>query len=361
MPRAALMTGTGLPLEVWDLEQDPPGANEVAVRIVASGVCHSDLNRLNRGTDHLPLVLGHEGAGVVEEVGPGVRTLVPGDHVVLSFKPVCGECWYCRVGQTYLCTADAPFIGAMPDGTARLHHDGQDVWQLGSIGTYSERSVVPVRSTAKLPKDIPLKLAALLGCGVMTGFGAAINTADIKPGDTVAVLGCGGVGLNAVQGARVCGASEVIAIDTVQWKLDLARRFGATTVIDASSTDAVEAVRELTAGRGVDHAFEVVGSPGTIDQTIAMTRPGGETIMVGVTDNPISLVPRPFIHAGKTLKGSVYGACNFQQDVLKLVNLYQKGMLLLDELVSRELKLDDINEGFDAIVRGEVARSVVVL
>jgi Zn-dependent alcohol dehydrogenase len=306
------------------------------------------------------MVLGHEGAGVVDAVGPGVTKIEPGDRVVLSFKPMCGQCWYCNTGQPFLCTLGAASVGGMLDGTARLRKDGADVWQMACLGTYAERVIVPVQSAVPIPPTAPLKLAALLGCGVMTGFGAALNTASIRPGDTVAVLGCGGVGLNTVQGARVCGAKEVIAIDVVGSKLGLAERFGATSLVNATDTDPVEAVRDLTRGRGVDHAFEVIGLPKTTEQTITLTRPGGETILVGLGNEPFTLIPRPFIHANKTIKGSLYGSCDFALDVHKLLDFYARGMLMLDELVSKELKLEDINEGFEAMVRGEVARSIVV-
>lgn len=359
MPRAALMTGPDEPLEVVDLVQDEPKPDEVAVRITASGICHSDLSLLTRGSAKLPIVLGHEGAGVVEAVGPGVTELAPGDHVVLSFKPICGHCWYCVRGQSYLCALGAQANSGMLDGTARLHKDGEDVWQMASIGTYAERSIVPVRSAVKVPDSAPLKLVSLLGCGVMTGWGAAVNSADIRPGDSVAVFGCGGVGLNSIQGARLCGAGEIIAVDLLDSKLELARRFGATSVVNASDEDAVHKVIRLTENRGADHVFEVIGLPQTIENAIAATRPGGETILVGLGEKPFSLVPRPFIHGNKTVKGSLYGSSNFRQDALKLIDLYDRGLLILDELVSRELELDRINEGFEAMVKGEVARSIV--
>lgn len=359
MPRAALMTGPGEPLEVVELTQDEPRAEEVAVRIAASGICHSDLSLLQRGSARLPIVLGHEGAGVVETVGPGVTELAPGDHVVLSFKPMCGHCWYCVRGQSYLCAMGASANSGLLDGTPRLHRDGEVVWQMASIGTYSERAIVPVRSAVKVPDSAPLKLVSLLGCGVMTGWGAAVNSADVRPGDSVAVFGCGGVGLNSIQGARLCGAGEIIAVDLLDSKLDLARRFGATSVVNAGEHDVVQEIQRLTENRGADHVFEVIGLPETIEQAIAATRPGGEAILVGLGEKPFSLIPRPFIHGNKTVKGSLYGSSNFRQDVLKLIDLYDRGLLILDELVSRELELDHINEGFEAMIKGEVARSVV--
>jgi Zn-dependent alcohol dehydrogenase len=230
---------------------------------------------------------------------------------------------------------------------------------MAAIGTYSERSIVPVRSAVKIPDSTPLKLASLLGCGVMTGWGAAVNSAEVRPGDSVAVFGCGGVGLNTIQGARLCGAAEIIAVDILDSKLELARQFGATTLVNAGESDTVQEIVGLTEGRGADHVFEVIGMPETIEQAIAATRPGGETILVGLGERPFSLVPRPFIHGNKTVRGSLYGTSNFRQDVLKLIDLYDRGLLILDDLVSRELELDQINEGFEAMIKGEVARSVV--
>jgi S-(hydroxymethyl)glutathione dehydrogenase/alcohol dehydrogenase len=278
---------------------------------------------------------------------------------VLTAFPSCGACWYCRRGQSFLCDLAGQYTGGMPDGTVRLHRNGEDVYQLGSMGTFSERIICPVHTAVKVVDDVPLKLVALLSCGVTTGFGAALNTADIKPGDSVAVLGCGGVGLNSIQGARICGASEIIAVDVFDSKLEMARTFGATSTINARDTDPVPAVKKLAGGRGVDHAFEVIGSPETIEQAIAVTRPGGETILVGMSEKPFSLVPRTFNHANIALKGSRYGSSNFREDVPKMIDFYRKGMLLLDELVSREIELDEINEGFAAMERGEIARAVL--
>jgi S-(hydroxymethyl)glutathione dehydrogenase/alcohol dehydrogenase len=354
------MTAKNEPLEIIDLDQDAPSTNEIAVRLAATGLCHSDLSRLQRGSPFVPIVLGHEGAGVVEELGPGVTEFAEGDHVVLTAFPSCGTCWYCTHGQAFLCGLAGQYTGGMADGTARLHHNGKDVWQLGAMGAFAERMICPVYSAVKVPSDVPLKLVALLGCGVTTGFGAALNTADIKPGDSVAVLGCGGVGLNSIQGARICGANQIIAVDVFDSKLEMARTFGATSLINATESDVTESVKDLTEGRGVDHAFEVIGSPKTIQQAMDVTRPGGETVLVGMSEEPVTFVPRPFIHSNISLKGSRYGSSNFRQDVYKMIDLYRSGMLLLDELVSREINLQSVNVGFDAMQRGEVARSVII-
>ena len=364
MSRAAVLTGAGRPFEIWDVEVDGPKVGEVAVRLGATGLCHSDLHASQGSVaeSRLPMILGHEGAGVIEAVGDGVTGMKVGDHVVMSFRPMCGECWFCVTGQSYLCMSgiQAMMAGTLLDGTSRVHRAGQDISQMACLGTFAERAVVPVSSVVKVPDRLPLKLVALLGCGVMTGFGAAVNTADINSGDSVVVLGCGGVGLNTIQGARLAGAGEIIAVDVVPLKLEMAQAFGATRVVEATEADPVAAVLALTEGRGVDHAFEVIGTPRTTVQAIDMTRPGGETILVGIGKEPVSMNMGAFILSNKTLKGSVYGSSNFRTEIAKLIEFYESGQLKLEELVSRELKLDQVNDGFTAMTRGEVARSVII-
>src|SRR5438067_7663277 len=269
MPKAAILTGLEQPLEIHDVDLESPHAGEVKVRMGASGVCHSDLSVQN-GTlmGGVPIVLGHEGAGVIEEVGEGVTDLEPGDHVVVSWVPQCGECFFCQHGQGELCkAADAsPASAGLLDGTPRFKWNGAPLSQMAASGTFSEYSVIPAIGAVKIPDDIDMKVAALIGCGVLTGVGAALNTADIKKGDTVAVVGCGGVGLNVIQGARIAGAGEIIAIDMNETKLQMAKEFGATASVNASQADAVGQVMEMTAQRGADVAFEVIGLQQTIDQ-----------------------------------------------------------------------------------------------
>lgn len=366
MPKAAVLTALDTPLELTEVDLSPPKAGEVRVRLAASGVCHSDLSVQN-GTlpGALPMVLGHEGAGVVVEVGEGVTNVKPGDHIVVSWVPQCGTCYFCARDQAELCEAGtvAMSTGGLLDGTTRFAWKDAPLMQMASSGTFAEETVIPAISAVKIPDDMPLEQAALIGCGVLTGVGAATNTARIRPGDTVAVVGCGGVGLNVVQGARIAGAERIIAIDKVASKLDLARRFGATDTVDASNGDPASRVMELTGQRGADVAFEVIGLAPTIDQTINMTRRGGQAILVGVPRMEVTVtIPAFFgmVLMERTVKGCWYGSSNVHRDVPRLVELYKKGELLLDELISRRISLEQVNDAFSALEAGEVARSLIV-
>src|SRR5437868_2856838 len=366
MPKAAILTGLEQPLEIHDVELESPKAGEFKVRMGASGVCHSDLSVQN-GTfmGMPPIVLGHEGAGGIEEVGKGVIKLKLGDHVVISWVPQCGDCYFCQHGQGQLCkAADASLAsGGLLDGTPRFKWNGQPLFQMAASGTFSEFSIIPAIGAVKIPDDVDMKVAALIGCGVLTGVGAALNTADIKKGDTVAVVGCGGVGLNVIQGARIAGAENIIAVDMNETKLQLAKEFGATATVNASQGNPVSQVMSMTEERGADVAFEVIGLGPTIDQAITMTRRGGQTVLVGVPRMDVMVTVPAFlglILQEKTIKGCWYGSSNVQRDVPKLVDLYKKGELKLDELISREITLDDVNEAFEAMKTGEVARSVIV-
>src|SRR5688572_19067599 len=314
MVTAAVLKGVGEDVQVHDdIEIAPPGPGEAKVKIVASGVCHSDLSVQN-GTIPLPppIVLGHEGAGIVEEVGEGVTSLTPGDHVVLSFVPACGSCYYCDRGQGFLCEKSAmAAAGGMLDGSTRLTLGGEPLRQMAMCGTFGNYAIVPEISLVKIDDDVDLRYAALIGCGVLTGVGAAINTASIRPGDSVAVVGCGGVGLNVIQGARLAGASQIIAVDMVDTKLKLAQEFGATDTVNAGDGDPVAAVKSLTEGRGSDVAFEVIGLQPTIEQAIGMTRRGGETVLVGVPSMMTNINVNPMlglILTSKTIKGCWYGS-----------------------------------------------------
>ena len=366
MPKAAVCTGLNQPLEVRDLDIAPPQVGEVLVSMRASGVCHSDLS-IQNGTlfGSFPIVLGHEGAGVIEEVGEGVEDLAVGDHVVISWVPQCGTCFFCARGQGFLCEAggNAMMTGGLLDGTTRLSCNGEPVRQMACSGTFAERAVIPAIGAVKIPDDIPFDIAALIGCGVLTGVGAALNTADIRPGDTVAVIGCGGVGLNVIQGARIAGAAEIIAVDVVNPKLDLARELGATSVVCASEVDAVSEVLARTGGRGADVVFEVIGLKQTIEQTIMMTRRGGQAILVGVPSMDVMLeLPAFFgvVLMAKTVRGCWYGSSNVREDVPKLLEHYKRGELKLDELISRRISIADVMDAFVAMEAGEVARSVIV-
>ena len=365
MPKAAVCPGIDQPLEVVDVELDSPKAGEVMVQMGASGVCHSDLSVQN-GTllAPLPSVLGHEGAGIVEAVGEGVSSVKPGDHVVLSFVPQCGACYFCKHDQPQMCeTGFLPMaMGSMLDLTPRFSRGGSPLHQMSALGTFSEALVTLEMSMVKIDDDMPLASAALIGCGVLTGFGAAVNTASIRKGDSVAVIGCGGVGLNVIQGAQYAGAEQIIAIDMFDSKLDLAKQFGATDGVNPSAGDPIERVRELTAGRGVDVAFEVIGLKATTEQAFAMARRGGQAVIVGVPkmeqimEIPIAM---ELLVNEKQVRGCWYGSSDVRRDIPRLVSLYQDGGLKLDELISRRITLDDVNEAFRAMEAGEVARSVI--
>jgi S-(hydroxymethyl)glutathione dehydrogenase / alcohol dehydrogenase len=366
--RAAVLPGMNQPLEVReDVEVESPHAGEVKIRMGASGVCHSDLS-IQNGTLYggpSPLVCGHEGAGVVEEVGEGVTEVRPGDHIVVSWVPQCGKCYFCQHGQPNLCEAGATatMAGSLLDGTTRLTSQGAPLYQMAATGTFSEYAIIPAISAVKIDPDVDLKVAALVGCGVLTGVGAALNTASIVEGDTVAVIGCGGVGLNVIQGARIAGAARVIAVDMVDSKLEMAKQFGATDTVNAGKGDAVSGVMDLTEQRGADVTFEVIGLEATIQQAIGMARRGGQAILVGVPPMDV-MVTLPamigLIVQEKTVKGCWYGSSDVRRDVPRLIDLYKKGQLKLDELISREIKLDGINEAYEAMKTGEVARSVIV-
>jgi NDMA-dependent alcohol dehydrogenase len=367
MTKAAVLTGVEQPLEIRDdIEVDAPHAGELKVRMAASGVCHSDLS-IQNGTlyNAMPAILGHEGAGVVEEVGEGVTGFEVGDHIVISWVPQCGTCFFCSREQPYLCETSnlALATGGMLDGTPRFSSGGQPVHHMAAAGTFVEETVIPAIGAVKIPKDLDLKAASLIGCGVLTGVGAALNTATIRPGDTVAVVGCGGVGLNVIQGARIAGAGEIIAVDMNETKLRMAEDFGATITVNAAEGDPVSKVMGLTEQRGADVAFEVIGLQQTIDQTITMTRRGGQAILVGVPRMDVMVTVPGFLGlvlSEKTIKGCWYGSSDVQRDVPRLVELYQEGKLKLDELISREIKLEEVNEAFDAMKTGELARSVIV-
>jgi len=365
MPKAAVCVGLNEPLEIQDLELEAPHAGEIRVRMGASGVCHSDLS-IQNGTlmGAFPMVLGHEGAGVIEELGEGVTGFEVGDHIVVSWVPQCGECFFCKKGQGFLCESGgmAMVTGGLLDGSTRFSRNGEPIKQMACSGTFSEQAVIPAIGAVKIPKDVPLEIGALIGCGVLTGVGAALNTADIKRGDTVAVIGCGGVGLNVIQGAKIAGAEEIIAVDMLPNKLDMAKQFGATTLVNAGDGDPVSQVMELTEQRGVDVAFEVIGLKQTIEQTVMMTRRGGEAILVGVPRMEVMLeLPAFFgvVLMSKTIKGCWYGSSNVQEDVPRLLEYYKSGELKLDELISRRISVDEVNDAFTAMEAGEVARTVI--
>lgn len=358
--RAAVLHEFNAPLVVEELELDPPKAGEVLIRMAASGVCHSDLHVVQGiHPTALPAVLGHEGAGVVEAVGPSVADLAPGDHVMLSWLPYCGRCRHCVRERPNRCENVAWYDSTMEDGTCRFHLDGRPIHHYNT-SSFAERSVVPARTAIRVDPALPLTELALMGCAVMTGVGAVLNTAHVRPGDSVAVVGCGGVGLNVVQGARIAGATAIVAVDTVPAKLELARELGATQTVDAGAGDPVEAVLELVAG-GVDHAFEALGRPETIETTLRLTGRGGQAVLIGMAP-PEARVPLDALTLTieeRCVRGCWYGSCVPLRDFPLLVDLYREGRLRLDSLIST-CTLDDVNDAFRRMEAGESARSVIV-
>src|SRR5215470_10077291 len=359
--KAAVMRAIGEPLRIEDIQVDGPGLREVLVRTTATGVCHSDLHVLEGSLPTaLPTVLGHEPAGVVEAVGAEVRHVAPGDHVIGCLSAFCGACEYCLAGRPNLCEGEATMrrAGEPP----RLSKDGEPIVQFVHLSAFAERMLVHENALVRIRRDVPLDRVALIGCGVTTGLGAALNTARVRAGRTAAVIGCGGVGLSVVQGCRIAGAGRIIAVDTAAWKLDLARQLGATDTVDASAGNPVARVLELTAG-GVDYAFEAIGLPATVRQAVRMTRKGGTTVMVGVVPAGINveLPGADIVLREKSILGCMMGSNRFRLDMPRYVDLYLSGRLKLDEMISARLPLERVNDAFAAMREGTVARSVVVL
>jgi S-(hydroxymethyl)glutathione dehydrogenase/alcohol dehydrogenase len=353
------MTEVGSPLSIEEVSPVDIGPRDVVVRIGASGLCHSDLLFLDgQGPTPPPLVLGHEGAGIVEETGFEVRTVRPGDRVICSWIPSCGQCWYCVRGQSRLCGELASLAG---EHKLRRHGGGTAARMLG-VGSFAEAAVLDERSLVRVETDLPDEQLALIGCGVTTGVGAAVNTAQVSPGSAVAVVGCGGVGQSVIQGARIAGAGRIVAIDPVELKRTTALALGATDAIDPASTDAVEEVRALTGGRGADYTFEVTGLEQVLDMTFSATRPGGAVVLVGVQPALARIPWAPLVQLlqEKRLLTAWYGSAEVRRDFPRLVTLAESGRLDLASMVSRRIALDQVNEGLEAIERGEVIRSVIV-
>jgi S-(hydroxymethyl)glutathione dehydrogenase/alcohol dehydrogenase len=364
---AAILWEQGQPLSVEPAELDAPGPGEVLVELKAAGVCHSDLHPV-RGDwpAKTPLVLGHEGAGIVREVGPSVTTVKVDDHVVLCWAPACGVCAPCLEGHAVLCdrVEKVTFRNKLPSGGARLHARGQDVAPFLGTACFSDFVVVPEAGAIPVARDIPFDALATIGCAVITGVGAVTNAGQVPGGSRVAVIGAGGVGLNVVQGAAIAGCERIIAIDLRPKPLELARQFGATDTIGGApdaSPDVPAAVRALTAGRGVDFVFDTVGSPATLALALAATRKGGAVVLTGLSrmDAQGSIAMFPFVMQEKRLIGSVYGSGQPSRDIPRLVSLYQDGRLKLGELVSRTYALDKVNDALSALAASDGARGVV--
>ena len=362
--KAALLVEPKTPFIIEELDLQEPHNGEVLVKLAACGVCHSDYHLVTGTTKHpMPCVAGHEGAGVVLAVGDGVTRVQPGDHVVMSWSPDCGECYYCRRGKPNLC---ATFVGpiwngVMLDGTPRLSWQGKPVYHYCGTACFAEYTVAPQQSCVPVRRDVPLSVAALVGCAVATGVGAAIYTAGVRPGESVAVYGCGGVGLSVLQGAVLSGAYPIIAVDINPAKMTLARDFGATHSLLANDQTVV-AIREITEGRGADYVFESIGVPSVQEEALEAVAPGGMLTLVGLspmgtgTNLPGSVIVRQ----EKTIKGSYYGTVNPRRDFPLFLDLYKAGRLQLDQLVSQQYRLEQINEAYAAMLTGAIARGVIV-
>lgn len=364
--RAAVLWQVGTPWSIEDVELDAPQAHEVLVRVEAAGMCHSDDHmRTGDGAALLPTIGGHEGAGVIEEIGPGVEGLEVGDHIVFSFTPACGRCRWCAIGRSNLCDYGQFLMqGGMISGGYRAHVDGKDVGTLSLIGSFAERTVVHETSIVKIDKDIPFEIACLLGCGVPTGWGSAVNIGQVQPGETAVVVGIGGIGANAIQGARLAGAQHIVAVDPVPFKLDQAKTFGATHTAPSMEA-AMEVVRDITYGAMADVGVCTIGivEGWMIQPFLDLVSKGGRAVLTGMarsTDESPRLGMQLFSLFEKSLLGTIYGGCNPRSDIPRLASLYKAGKLQLNELVTRTYTLDQINEGYDDMLAGRNIRGVIV-
>ncbi|MBN9097841.1 MULTISPECIES: NDMA-dependent alcohol dehydrogenase [unclassified Pseudonocardia] len=363
--KAALLWGLGQKWEVEEIDLDPPGHGEVLVKLTASGLCHSDEHLVTGDLPiPLPVVGGHEGAGTIVEIGEGVDDLEIDDPVVLTFLPSCGRCSYCARGITNLCDLGAALMmGPQLDGTYRFHARGEDVGQMCLLGTFSEYTVVPVASVVKVDKGTALDKAALIGCGVTTGYGSAVRSAEVKAGDTVVVLGAGGIGMNAIQGARIAGARYIVAVDPVEYKRKRAREFGATHV--APSADAAwKVVSELTRGQLADSCIMTtdVAEGAYTGSALALVGKRGKVIITAIGHPEETTITASLLEMTlyeKQIRGALYGSSNAQHDVPRLLELYNTGQLKLDELITREYRLEDINDGYEDMREGRNIRGLI--
>jgi S-(hydroxymethyl)glutathione dehydrogenase / alcohol dehydrogenase len=359
---AAVLYDTKKPVVIEEVELLEPRSHEVLVRWVANGVCHSDLHVITGDYPHpLPVVLGHEAAGIVERVGPGVETVAPGDHVCSSYIPSCGKCGYCIGGQPTMCALRDKPRWFMLDGTPRLGKNGQSLHHFLQVSGYATHSVLPEESVISIRKDAPLDVVCLVSCGVLAGAGPVFNRTKVPPGASVAVWGCGGVGLNTIQAARLVGAGKIIAVDVMKQKLAWAEEFGATHVVDASTDDPVARVQALSGTGGVDFAFEVVGTQKTIEQALLSTHRGGTCVVVGVSPAGTRLSIDPgLLLQQRVLTGSSFGGGHQRTDVPMLIDLYMSGRYRLEQMITRRLPLGELNHAFDLMLQGEVKRSIIV-
>lgn len=365
--RAAVLHRVREPLRIEDVDLTALDRGDVLIRNRASGLCHTDLEVID-GTQPrpVPIILGHEGAGVVEEVGRDVKSVRPGDHVIASWNPHCGRCFYCARGQPVLCEAYTgnQAAGHLLDGRSRLSIGGSTLHHFGMVSSHAEYSVVPASGAIRIPHEIPLDRACLIGCGVVTGVGAVIRMARVRPGSSVAVVGCGAVGLNVIQGARIAGAATIVAVDRDQMRLVRARRFGATDcVLDSNATDChavIDAVRDLTAQRGADHVFEAAGNEAAMQVALEITRPAGDLVILGKTEAERMVAFRFGALAGeKRIIRSSYGGARPARDFPWLTELYIDGKLKLDELITTRLQLAEVNAGFEGMRHNAIVRAVI--
>jgi S-(hydroxymethyl)glutathione dehydrogenase/alcohol dehydrogenase len=356
--KAAVCYETGKPLVIEEIDIDSPKKGEVKVKMAATAVCHSDIHAImGELPQPFPCVPGHESAGYIEEVGEGVTSVKPGDPVVASLLTSCGKCLYCTTGRTHLCKMLTP----QKAGTPFHNKQGKDLDQMFGIGSFAEYTILDESQVVKIPADMPLESASLLACGVITGFGAVVHRAKVEVGSSCVIIGTGGVGLNAVQGAAISGAYPVIAVDLADSKLEAAKKFGASHTVNSSKVDAVETVKGMTEGRGADYVFVTVGNAEAARQGFSMSGPCGTTVMVGLPkfEDTITLSPIEFIGGEKVMTGSYMGTTNLKYDIPKMVDMYQAGILKLDELITKRYPLEQINEAIDAVLKGEALRNVI--
>ncbi len=357
--KAAVFRGVKQPLAIEEVSVSNPKAHEVLIRTAAVGLCHSDLHFMEGlYPTEQPAVLGHESAGVVEKVGSEVTYVKPGDHVITCLSVFCGHCDFCTTGRPFNC--GNPETARSEEEEPRLFQEGARVHQFLDLSSFAEMMLVHEHALVKVRPDMPLDRAALIGCAVTTGFGAVINTADVEVGSTLAVIGCGGVGLSAINGAAIAGAGRIIAVDINPEKLETARRFGATDLVDASEVDPVKAVKQLTSG-GVEYSFEALGLKQTSEQAFRMLRTGGVATIIGMVPVGVKIeINAADLLNDKRLQGCNMGSNHFRVDMPRYVDFYLRGLLKLDEMVSKRIALEEINEGFEDMKQGKVARSVIV-
>lgn len=351
------------PLQIEEIDLSGPGPGEVLVEVVGAGLCHSDLSVINGSRPRvMPMVMGHEASGIVRDVGTGVHDLAGGDHVVFSFMPVCGHCVPCAVGRPALCEkgAEANGAGSLLSGERHFHKENKDLHHHLGVSAFSQFTVAAQESLVKIDPTVPLEKAALFGCAVMTGVGAVVNTAKVEPGTSTAVFGMGGVGLSTIMGARATSSYPIVAVDVLDSKLELARSVGATHLVNATTTDPVEAIDEITNG-GAHYTFESVGNETVLVQAYQATRRGGTTITIGLPhpSKQFSISAVSLVGEERTVKGSYMGSAVPRRDIPRFISMYKAGLLPVDRLLSRTIELEEVNEAFDALASGEAVRQVI--